>query len=78
MTVGENIRKIKPERNLTQKQEVLTNSNFDGIKAMRRLFHVFRLMDIYSESETFDLNLKIQKMYDEALNEIGLNSQNNI
>ena len=80
MTIGENIRRIRQERNLTQKQlgalvgaseayvrayesgrrnpkpksleaiakalavnvEVLTNSDFDGIKAMHRLFQVFR------------------------------------
>lgn len=80
MTVGENIRRIRQERNLTQKQlgelvgaseayirayesgrrnpkpasletiakalavnvEALTNSDFDGIKAMHRLFQVFR------------------------------------
>ena len=83
MTVGENIRRIRLERNLTQKQlgalvgaseayirayesgrrnpkpksletiakalavnvEVLTNSDFDGIKAMHRLFQVFRQYD---------------------------------
>ena len=83
MTVGENIRRIRQERNLTQKQlgelvgaseayirayesgrlnpkpksleilakalavnvEVLTNSDFDGIKAMHRLFQVFRQYD---------------------------------
>ena len=80
MTVGENIRRIRQERNLTQKQlgelvgaseayirayesgrrnpkpksletiakalavnpEVLTNSDFDGVKAMHKLFQVFR------------------------------------
>lgn len=80
MTVGENIRRIRQERNLTQKQlgelvgaseayirayesgrrnpkpksletiakalavnpEVLTNSEFDGVKAMHKLFQVFR------------------------------------
>lgn len=80
MTVGENIRRIRQERGLTQKQlgelvgaseayirayesgrrnpkpsslekianalavnpEVLENSDFDGIKAMHRLFQVFR------------------------------------
>ena len=80
MTVGENIRRIRQERNLTQKQlgelvgaseayirayesgrrnpkpasletiakalavnvEALTNSDFDGVKAMHRLFQVFR------------------------------------
>lgn len=83
MTVGENIRRIRQERNLTQKQlgelvgaseayirayesgrrnpkpksleslakalsvnvEVLNNSDFDGIKAMHRLFQVFRQYD---------------------------------
>lgn len=83
MTVGENIRRIRQERNLTQKQlgelvgaseayirayesgrrnpkpsslekiadalsvnpEVLENSEFDGIKAMHRLFQVFRQYD---------------------------------
>lgn len=180
MTVGENIRRIRQERNLTQKQlgelvgaseayirayesgrrnpkpksletiakalavnvEVLTNSDFDGIKAMHRLFQVFRQydghlfkckdqdgndmvavsfgtlslmhswcdryeeymkevekcnsikdvkkrgeallkaeaafnlwMDIYPESEPFDLNLKIQKAHDETLDEIGVNSK---
>ncbi len=183
MTVGENIRRIRQERNLTQKQlgelvgaseayirayesgrrnpkpksletiakalavnvEVLTNSDFDSIKAMHRLFQVFRQydghlfeyqdqdgndmvavsfgtlslmhswckryeeymeevekcnsikdvkkrgeallkaeadfnlwMDIYPESEPFDLNLKIQKAHDEAMDEIGLNSKDNI
>lgn len=178
MTVGENIRRIRQERNLTQKQlgelvgaseayirayesgrrnpkpksletiakalavnvEVLTNSDFDGIKAMHRLFQVFRQydghlfeckdqdgndmvavsfgtlslmrswcdryeeymkevekcnsikdvkmrgdallkaeaafnlwMDIYPESEPFDLNLKIQRAHDETMDEIGLN-----
>ena len=181
MTVGENIRRIRQERNLTQKQlgelvgaseayirayesgrrnpkqksletiakalavnvEVLTNSDFDGIKAMHRLFQVFRQfdghlfeckdqdgndmiavsfgtlslmrswcdryeeymkevekcnsikdvkkrgeallkaeaafnlwMDIYPESEPFDLNLKIQKAHDEAMDQIGLKSNN--
>lgn len=122
--------------------EVLTNSDFDGIKAMHRLFQVFRQydghlfeyqdqdgndmvavsfgtltlmrswckryeeymeevercnsikdvkkrgeallkaeaafnlwMDIYPESEPFDLNLKIQRAHDEALDEIGLKSK---
>ena len=182
MTVGENIRRIRQERNLTQKQlgelvgaseayirayesgrrnpkpksletiakalavnvEVLTNSDFDGIKAMHRLFQVFRQydghlfeckdqdgndmvavsfgtlslmrswcnryeeymkeveecnyikdvkkrgeallkaeadfnlwMDIYPESEPFDLNLKIQKAHDESMDKIGLNSNFN-
>ncbi len=83
MTVGENIRRIRQERGLTQKQlgefvgaseayirayesgrrnpkpkslekiaealavnpEVLANSDFDGIKAMHRLFQVFRQYD---------------------------------
>ena len=120
--------------------EVLTNSDFDGIKAMHRLFQVFHQydghlfeyqdqdgndmvavsfgtltlmrswcdryeeymeevekcnsikdvkkrgeallkaeadfnlwMDIYPESEPFDLNLKIQKAHDVAMDEIGLN-----
>lgn len=30
-------------------------------------------MDIHPESEPFDLNLKIQKAHDEAMDEIGLN-----
>lgn len=182
MTVGENIRRIRQERNLTQKQlgelvgaseayirayesgrrnpklksletiakalavnvEVLTNSDFDGIKAMHRLFQVFRQydghlfeyqdqdgndmvavsfgtlslmrswcdryeeyikevekcnsikdvkkrgeallkaeaafnlwMDIYPEPEPFDLNLKIQKAHDEAMDEIGVNVPQN-
>lgn len=122
--------------------EVLTNSDFDGVKAMHRLFQVFRQydghlfeyqdqdgndmvavsfdtlslmrswcdryeeymkevekcnsikdvkkrgeallkaeadfnlwMDIYPESEPFDLNLKIQKAHDEAMDKIGLNSK---
>lgn len=80
MTIGENIRRIRQERHLTQKQlgemvgaseayirayesgrrnpkpsslekiaaalavnpEVLANSDFDGVKAMHRLFQVFR------------------------------------
>ncbi len=185
MTIGENIRRIRQERNLTKKQlgklvgtseayirayesgrrnpkpksletiakalavnvEVLTNSDFDGIKAMHRLFQVFRQydghlfeyqdqdgndmvavsfgtlslmrswydrydeymkevekcnsikdvkikdvkkrgeallkaeadfnlwMDIYPESEPFDLNLKIQKEHDGTLDEIGLKSE---
>ncbi len=125
--------------------EVLTNSDFDGIKAMHRLFQVFRQydghlfeyqdqdgndmvavsfgtlslmrswcdryeeymeevekcnsikdvkkrgeallkaeadfnlwMDIYPESEPFDLNLKIQKAHDEAMDELGLMSKENI
>lgn len=83
MTVGENIRRIRQERNLTQKQlgemvgasesyirayesgrrnpkpsslekiadalsvnpEVLANSDFDGIKAIHRLFQIFRQYD---------------------------------
>lgn len=83
MTVGENIRRIRQERNLTQRQlgkmvgaseayirayesgrrnpkpaslekiaealsvnpEVLTNSDFDGIKAIHRLFQIFRQYD---------------------------------
>ena len=123
--------------------EVLTNSDFDGIKAMHRLFQVFRQydghlfeyqdqdgndmvavsfgtltlmrswcdryeeymkevekcnlikdvkkrgeallkaeadfnlwMDIYPESEPFDLNLKIQKAHDETMDKIGLNPKN--
>lgn len=82
MTVGENIRRIRQERNLTQRQlgemvgaseayirayesgrrnpkpsslekiadalsvnpEVLANSDFDGIKAIHRLFQIFRQM----------------------------------
>lgn len=123
--------------------EVLTNSDFDGIKAMHRLFQVFRQydghlfeyqdqdgndmvavsfgtlslmrswcdryeeymeevekcnsikdvkkrgeallkaeadfnlwMDIYPESESCDLNLKIQKAHDEAMDKIGLNPKN--
>lgn len=178
MTVGENIRRIRQERNLTQKQlgelvgaseayirayesgrrnpkpksleslakalsvnvEVLNNSDFDGIKAMHRLFQVFRQydghlfecqdkdgndmvavsfgtlalmrswceryekymedvekcnsikdvkkraeallkaeadfnlwMDIYPESEPFDMNLQIQKTHDEFMDGVGLN-----
>lgn len=181
MTVGENIRRIRQERNLTQKQlgelvgaseayirayesgrrnpkpksleslakalsvnvEVLNNSDFDGIKAMHRLFQVFRQydghlfecqdkdgndmvavsfgtlalmrswceryekymeeveecnsikdvkkraeallkaeadfnlwMDIYPESEPFDLNLQIQKTHDKFMDKVGLNSKN--
>ena len=120
--------------------EVLTNSDFDGIKAMHRLFQVFRQydghlfeckdqngndmvavsfgtlslmrswcdryeeymkevekcnsikdvkkrgeallkaeadfnlwMDIYPESEPFDMNLQIQKTHDEFMDKIGLN-----
>ena len=120
--------------------EVLTNSDFDSIKAMHRLFQVFRQydghlfeyqdqdgndmvavsfgtlalmrtwcdryeeymeevekcnsikdvkkrgeallkaqadfnlwMDIYPESEPFDLNLKIQKTHDRTMDKIGLN-----
>ena len=83
MTVGENIRRIRQERNLTQRQlgemvgaseayirayesgrrnpkpsslekianalsvnpEVLANSDFDGIKAIHRLFQIFRQYD---------------------------------
>ena len=83
MTVGENIRRIRQERNLTQRQlgemvgaseayirayesgrrnpkpaslekianalsvnpEVLANSDFDGLKAMHRLFQIFRQYD---------------------------------
>lgn len=83
MAVGENIRRIRQERNLTQKQlgelvgaseayirayesgrrnpkpssleklaealavnpEVLASSEFDGVKAMHRLFQVFRQYD---------------------------------
>ena len=30
-------------------------------------------MDIYPESEPFDLNLKIQKAHDDTMDEIGLN-----
>ena len=178
MTVGENIRRIRQERNLTQKQlgelvgaseayirayesgrrnpkpksleslakalsvnvEVLNNSDFDGINAMHRLFQVFRQydghlfecqdkdgndmiavsfgtlalmrswceryrkymeevekcnsikdvkkraqallkaeadfnlwMDIYPESEPFDMNLQLQKTHDEFMDKIGLN-----
>lgn len=178
MTVGENIRRIRQERNLTQKQlgelvgtseayirayesgrrnpkpksleslakalsvnvEVLNNSDFDGIKAMHRLFQVFRQydghlfecqdkdgndmiavsfgtlalmrswceryrkymeevekcnsikdvkkraqallkaeadfnlwMDIYPESEPFDMNLQTQKTHDEFMDKIELN-----
>ena len=123
--------------------EVLTNSDFDGIKAMHRLFQVFRQydghlfeyqdpdgndmvavsfgtlslmrswcdryeeyieevekcnsikdvkkrgeallkaeatfnlwMDIYPESEPFDLNLKMQKTHDETMDKIGANDEN--
>lgn len=178
MTVGENIRRIRQERNLTQKQlgelvgaseayirayesgrrnpkpksleslakalsvnvEVLNNSDFDGINAMHRLFQVFRQydghlfecqdkdgndmiavsfgtlalmrswceryrkymeevekcnsikdvkkraqallkaeadfnlwMDIYPESEPFDMNLQTQKTHDEFMDKIELN-----
>ena len=83
MTIGENIRRIRQERGLTQRQlgelvgaseayirayesgrrnpkpaslekiaealavnpEVLTNSDFDGIKAIHRLFQIFRQYD---------------------------------
>ena len=83
MTIGENIRRIRQERGLTQRQlgelvgaseayirayesgrrnpkpaslekiaealavnsEVLTNSDFDGIKALHRLFQIFRQYD---------------------------------
>ena len=83
MTVGENIRRIRLERNLTQRQlgellgtseayirayesgrrnpkpatldkiasvlavnpEVLTNSDFDGVTAIHRLFQIFRQYD---------------------------------
>ncbi len=83
MTIGENIRRIRQERNLTQRQlgemvgaseayirayesgrrnpkpsslekianalsvntEVLANSDFDGIKAIHRLFQIFRQYD---------------------------------
>ena len=83
MTVGENIRRIRQERHLTQKQlgemvgaseayirayesgrrnpkpaslekiaealavnpEVLANSDFDGVKAIHRLFQIFRQYD---------------------------------
>ena len=83
MTVGENIRRIRQERGLTQRQlgdmvgaseayirayesgrrnpkpaslekianalsvnpEVLANSDFDGLKAMHRLFQIFRQYD---------------------------------
>lgn len=83
MTVGENIRRIRQERGLTQRQlgemvgaseayirayesgrrnpkpaslekiaealsvnaEVLANSNFDGLKAIHRLFQIFRQYD---------------------------------
>ena len=77
MTVGENIRRIRQERHLTQRQlgeayirayesgrrnpkssslekiadalsvnpEVLANSDFDGIKAIHRLFQIFRQYD---------------------------------
>ena len=181
MTVGENIRRIRKERHLTQKQlgelvgaseayirayesgrrnpktksleslakvlsvnvEVLTNSEFDGIKAMHKLFQVFRQydghlfeyqdkdgndmvaisfgtlslmhswceryekymkqveecnfikdvkkrgetllkteadfnlwMDIYPESEPFNMNLQIQKTHDDFMDKIGLNPQN--
>lgn len=180
MTVGENIRRIRQERGLTQRQlgemvgaseayirayesgrrnpkpaslekiaealsvnaEVLANSDFDGLKAIHRLFQIFRQydgqlfeyqdkdgndmvgisfgtlslmqswleryeeymeevercneikdvkkrgeallkaeadfnlwMDIYPESEPFDLNLKIQKTHDETMDKIGLNSK---
>lgn len=181
MTIGENIRRIRQERNLTQKQlgelvgaseayirayesgrrnpkpnslealakalsvnvEVLNNSDFNGIKAMHRLFQVFRQydghlfecqdkdgndmvavsfgtmtlmrswaeryekyikeveecnsikdvkkrgeallkaeadfnlwMDIYPESEPFDMNLKMQKTHDEFMDKVGLNPKN--
>lgn len=83
MTVGENIRRIRQERHLTQRQlgemvgageayirasksgrrnpkptslekiaetlavnpAVLTNSDFDGVKAIHRLFQIFRQYD---------------------------------
>ena len=122
MTVGENIRRIRQERNLTQRQlgemvgaseayirayesgrrnpkpsslekiadalsvnpEVLTNSDFDGIKAIHRLFQIFRQydadfnlwMDIYPESEPWQDRLKIQKAHDDVMDKIGLNPKN--
>ena len=52
MTVGENIRRIRQERNLEKiaealavNPEVLANSDFDGIKAIHRLFQIFRQYD---------------------------------
>ena len=46
MTIGENIRRIRQERHLTQKQlgEMVGASEayIDGVKAMHRLFQVFR------------------------------------
>jgi transcriptional regulator with XRE-family HTH domain len=74
--------------------EVLTNSDFDGVKAMHRLFQVFRQydevkkrgeallkaeadfnlwMDIYPESEPWTDRLKIQKMHDQFMDNVGLN-----
>ncbi len=181
MTVGENIRRIRQERGLTQRQlgemvgaseayirayesgrrnpkpsslekiaealavnpEVLANSDFDGIKAMHRLFQVFRQynghlfeckdeegndaigisfgtltlmsswldryekymeevkkcneikdvksraeallraeasfnlwMDVYPESEPFQMNLQIQAAHDATMDKIGLNPKN--
>lgn len=181
MTTGENIRRIRKERGLTQKQlgelvgaseayirayesgrrnpkpsslekiakalavnpEVLANSDFDGIKAMHKLFQVFRQydghlfeyqdkdgndmvgisfgtlilmnswlvryndylkeveqcnkikdvkkrgeallkaekdfnvwMDIYPESESSGMNLKIQKTHDDFMDKTGLNPKN--
>ena len=32
-------------------------------------------MDVYPESEPFDLNFKIQKTHDEAMDKVGLNSK---
>lgn len=33
-------------------------------------------MDIYPESEPFDLNLQIQKTHDEFMDKVGLNPKN--
>lgn len=43
-------------------------------KALLRTEAAFNLrMNIYPKSEPSDLNLKIQKVHDEAIDEIGLN-----
>ncbi len=63
-------------------EEVEKRNSIKGVKkrgeALLKAEAAFNLwMDIYPESEPFDLNLKIQKAHDETMDEIELNVKYN-